>query len=50
MRLTPRYRLVLINTSTGIQYFATVAVLNMYGVHDLNGLDAYTLRTLHEQD
>ena len=25
-------------------------VLNTYVVHDFNGLDAYTLRTVHEQD
>ena len=27
-----------------------VSILNMYVVHDLNGLDTYTLCTVHEQD
>ena len=27
-----------------------VSVLNTYNVHDLNGLDAYTLCTVHEQE
>ena len=30
--------------------FAAVSALNTYIVHDLNGLDAYTLFTVHEQD
>ena len=30
--------------------FSAVCVLNMYAVHDLNGSDAYTLYTVHEQD
>ena len=34
----------------GPEYFAAVAILNTYVVHDLYSLDAYTLRTLHEQD
>ena len=29
---------------------AAVSVLNMYVVHYLNGLDAFTLCTVHEQD
>ena len=29
---------------------AAVSVLNMYVVHDLNSLDAYTLCMVHEQD
>ena len=29
---------------------AAVYVLNMYSVHDLNNLDAYTLCPVHEQD
>ena len=29
---------------------ATVSVLNMYVVYDLNSLDTYTLCTAHEQD
>ena len=41
---------LIISTSAGTQYFAAVAVLNLHAVHDLNGLDAYTLRTVHEQD
>ena len=41
---------LLISASTGTRYFATMAVLNMYVVHDLNSLDAYTLHTVHEQD
>ena len=53
-----RYRLIFIRydidsyrlTSTGTQYFAAVAVLNTHAVHDLTGLDAYTLRTVHVQD
>ena len=43
-------RLLIISASTGTWYFAAVAVLNMYVVHNLNGLDAYTLHTVHEQD
>ena len=27
-----------------------MVVLNTYAVHDFNGLDAYTLRTVYEQD
>ena len=27
-----------------------MAILNTYTVHDWNGLDAYTLHTVHEQD
>ena len=38
------------STSAGTQYFAAVVVLNTYAVHDLNGLDVYTLHTVHEQD
>ena len=30
--------------------FVAVAVLGTYIVHDLNGLEAYILRTVHEQD
>ena len=30
--------------------FSAVCILNMYAVHDLNGLDAYILYTVHEQD
>ena len=40
----------LITTRIATGYFATVAILNSYTVHDLNGLDAYTLYTVHEQD
>ena len=29
---------------------AAVSILNTFVVHDLNGLDAYTLCTVHEQD
>ena len=29
---------------------AAVSVLNMYVVHDLNGLDTYTLCIIHKQD
>ena len=43
---TDSYRL----TSAGTRYFAAVAVLNMYAVHDLSSLDAYTLRIVHEQN
>ena len=50
MRLTLNYRLVLISASARTQYFAAVAVLNMYAVHDLNDMGAYTLCTVHEQD
>ena len=38
---------LIMSTSTGTQYFA---VLNMPAVHDLNGLDAYALRIVCEQD
>ena len=41
---------LIISTSAESQYFATVTILNMYIVHDLNGLDAFTLHTVHEQD
>ena len=30
--------------------FASVSILNMYVVHDLNSLNAYTSCTVHEQD
>ena len=39
----------LLSDSTGTQ-FPAVCILNMYAVHDINGLDAYTLYTVHEQD
>ena len=42
--------LLIISTSAESQCFAAVAILNMYIDHDLNGLDAYTLHTVHEQD
>ena len=38
------------SASNGTRYFSGVAVLNTYAVQDLNSLDAYTLRTAHEQD
>ena len=41
---------LIISTAAGTRYFAAVAVLNTYVVHDLNSLDAYTLHTVHEQD
>ena len=41
---------LIISTSTGTQYFAAVAVLDMYVAHNLNGLDAYTWHTVLEQD
>ena len=41
---------LLIRNSAGSRYFVAVAILNMYSVHDLNGLNIYTLRTVHEQD
>ena len=31
------------------RYLTAVAVLNMYIVHDLNSLGAYTFHTVHEQ-
>ena len=37
-------------TSAGNQYFAPVAVLNIYALHDLNGLDAYSSCSVYEQD
>ena len=40
----------MISASAGSRYFAVVAVLNTCIVHDLNGLDTYTLYTVHEQD
>ena len=42
--------LPLITASAGTQDFAALSVLNMYVVHDLNGLDACTLYTVHEED
>ena len=41
---------LIISANTGTRYFAAVAVLNTYVVHDLNNLDAYSLRTVHKQD
>ena len=41
---------LIISALTETWYFAAVAVLNMYTVHDLYDLDAYTLCTVHEQD
>ena len=44
------HSLLIISTSAGNRHFAAVAVLNIYAVYDLNGLDAYTLHTVDEQD
>ena len=41
---------LIIRASTETQYFAAMAALNVYVVHDLNSLDTYTLCTVHEQD
>ena len=40
----------MISASAGSRYLAVVAVLNTCIVHDLNGLDTYTLYTEHQQD
>ena len=44
--------LLIISASTGTNILAAVFVLNIatYFFHDLNGLDGYTLCTVHEQD
>ena len=39
-----------IGTSTGTRYFAAVAVLTTYVVHDMNSLDTHISCTVHEQD
>ena len=44
------YSPLIMYPSTGTQYFGAASVLNTYVVHDLNGLDAYTSHTVHEQD
>ena len=41
---------LLINSSTGKWYIEIVTILNTYVLHDLNGLDAYSLSSVHEQD
>ena len=41
---------LIISTSTGIRYFAAMAVLTTYIVHSLNSLDTHTSCTVHEQD
>ena len=43
--------LLIISISVGTYIIpAAVSVLNTHIVHDLNGLDTYTLCTLHERD
>ena len=44
------HSLLIISASTETRYFAAVTILNTYVANDLNGLDAYTSYTLHEQD
>ena len=41
---------LIISASTGIQYFAAVAVLTTYIVQGFNSLDTHTSCTVHEQD
>ena len=50
MSLTLQYRLTTIKHQLWTRYFVAMAILNMYAVHNSNGLDAYTLYTVHEQD
>ena len=43
-------RAPLISISTWTQYFAAMALLNTYVVHNLNSLDTYTSLTVHDQE
>ena len=45
-----KHSLLIISSSTWTHYFAAVSVLIRDILYNLNGLDVYTLCTVHEQD